>query len=378
MALPKPLASLLVAFLWAGSLCAQGSLSSPAGYLGQESADGIAPYSMFLGGYPEQRFQLADGNLRGRGLTLTAAELRRDTQPGFESTGRSWTAVTLRVGETNLASFGQTFSQNRVGAMATVFRAAATWPKHTGLSTRPAPWGTVGLRFPFASPVVYSGKRDLLLEYVFAGGTLDNSTTWNAGSLHSYYLDGISGSHHAVSTSRFFGSTGCKDGSQQNGAVQRLYVLSHAKSSPAYPNQFSHYQESYNTAPRMRVLQGIGISGSSTGTEVGTCNRLHILPLATFALVADTDGYTRMSLGSAPYSSSVVGLKIWAQTAWADSRTNGLKLTNAAQATVVAQPAPLAWRSLVTTTTNHPVPLASVVGTFYQAMYVPLHRYQHK
>ena len=56
-----------------------------------------------------------------------------------------------------------------------------------------------------------------------------------------------------------------------------------------------------------------------------------------------------------------------------------MKLTNAAQATVVAQPAPLAWwRNLVTTTTNHATPLASMVGTFYQAMYVPLHRLSYK
>jgi len=354
-----------------------GTLASPPGYLGQESADGIAPYSMLLGGYSDQRFQLADGNLRGSPLALTRAELRRDTQPGFASTGRSWTNVTLQVGETDCETFGESFSRNRLGGMTTVFSTAVAWPEPDGLSTQPAPWGTPGLSFPFTTPVVFSGSRDLLLEYQFSGGQLRGGANWSAGSLRSYYLDGISGSHHGVSASTYFGSTACRDSAQQNGAVQRLYLLSHSESSPTEPNQFSHYQESYNTATLAPVVQGIGVTGSSAGTATGTCNRLHVSPLAAFAQLADADGYARMSLGAAPYDSALVGWSIWAQSAWTDSQTQVLKLTNAARATIAAQPLPLAWRSLITTTTNHATPLTSAVGTLYDSMYVPLHRYHH-
>jgi hypothetical protein len=376
--IPGIILAVVLILALSGLLSAQGTLSSPPGYLGQESASGIAPYSMLLGGYPAQRFQLADGNLRGFNLALTRVELRRDTQPGFASTGRSWTNVTLQAGETDLSGFGKGFTQNRLGRMTTVFTAAVRWPPPDGLSTRPAPWGTTGLAFPFTAPVVYSGQRDLLLEYVFAGGRLDNGNTWSPGSLRSYYLDGISGTHHAVSQSRFFGSTECRDSDQQNGAVQRLYLLSHAQSSPSHPDRFSHYQESYNTAARLPVLAGIGIAGNSAGTSIGTCNRLYVTLLAVFAQVADSDGFARMSLGSAPYVSAFVGSSIWAQSAWADSRTQALKLTNAAQATIVAQPQPLTWRSMITTTTSDATPLAATVGTFHEAMYVPLHRYHHQ
>jgi hypothetical protein len=374
------LAAIVVALLSASLLKAQGpgTLGSPPGYLGQESADGSAPYSMLLGGYPAQRFQLADGNLRGKTLALTQAELRRDTQPGFTSPGRSWSRVTLQVGETDTHTFGETFTQNRLGRMTTVFDTSVIWPEPDGLSTQPAPWGTEGLSFPFTTPVVFSGSQDLLLEYEFSGGQLRGGVGWSTGSLRSYYLDGVSGSHQAVSVSTYFGSTACRDSSQQNGAVQRLYVESHAGSSPTHPNQFSHYQESYNTARLAPVLQGIGITGDSTGVATGTCNRLHVAPLVMSTQVADGDGYARMSLGTAPYDSTLVGRSIWAQSAWTDSETRTLKLTNAAQATIMAQPPPLPWRSLIATTTNHGTPLASEVGTVYDSTYVPLHRYHYE
>lgn len=369
------LAAILVALLSASLLRAQGPAVSPPGYLGQESSTGPAPYSMLLGGYPDQRFQLADGNLRGSPLVLTQADLRWDTQPGFASVGRSWGNVTLHVGETDLSVFAERFGNNRLGNVTTVFDTAVTWPDPDPLALQPAPWGTPGLTFPFTTPVVFSGQQDLLLEYEFRGGQLKGGAAWSPGSLRSYYLDGISASHHALSASTYFGSTACRDTNQQNGGVQRLYLLSHANTSPTSPGQFSHYQESYHTARLSPVLQGIGVSGDSAGLPAGTCNRLHVDLVATLTQVADGDGYTRMSLGTAPYDNALVGRYIWAQSAWTDSATSFLRLTNAARATIQPQPPALTWRSLITTTTHHAAPLTSEVGTVYDSMYVPLHRY---
>ena len=160
--------------------------------------------------------------------------------------------------------------------------------------------------------------------------------------------------------------------------MQRLYLHSHSISSPVHPNRIYHYQESYETAASAPVIQAIGINGSQAGTPVGACNNLHITPLVILPAIADRDGYTRISLGTASYNPLYVGLSLWSQTAWADSRTAALRLTNAARATVMAQPPPLGWRSMTIATTNQQAPLTATQGTDFASWYVPLHRYRYQ
>ena len=366
---PHPLAVCVLASV----ASAQGVIVSPPGFVGE--IPGGNGFSAYLGGYADQRFQLADGNLRGEERLLTRLDLRRDGDPGYATVGRSWAKVTLQLSETSMSTFGATFSTNPSSTPTTVFQAPMRWSASGSAPPAPAPWGASGLSFPFRAPYRHSGSKDLLTDFGFSVGVRTDGGAWSAGTLLSYYLDGVSETAYHVAKTAYFGNSNCRDSAQVNGAIQRLYLQSHASTSTAYPNRFYHYQESFGTAPGGVVFQAIGITGSASGIPLGSCNDLHVTPLAVLRGLADGFGYARTSLGTAAYDPRVVGYSLHAQSAWSDSVTGALRLTNAAVATIAEQPAPRTFHSSIVTTTSEISPLTTATGWFVGRRSVPLARY---
>ncbi len=357
------------------AVTAQGSLISPPGYVTE--SEGPLAYSMLLGGYVEQRFQVADGNLRGKTLSLSQAELRRDTSPGYASKGRSWTWIQLQLGGTDLASFGESFAANAQQELTTVFEGPIHWPATpTGLSTSPAPWGTPGLSFPFSAPYLHDGSKDLLLDYQFAGGRRDDSQAWPAGSLLTYHLDGVSSQDPALGEQSHVGDFSCRDPRQQQAAAQRLFLWSHSQNHPEFPAQIRHQQALYHAAPLAPVLHALALQGNSSGIDLGACNKLFIQPLILQSSISDAQGFSQWSLGSAEYQPSYVGLEFWAQSAWEDSLNSALRLSPATRSSIPPRPEEPSWKMRMLTTTSQTLPLNSPNGVLYGPQFVPLHRYQ--
>ena len=335
---------------------AQQVTISPPVYEQERSSS--SSYTIYPGGYPDQRMQLADGNLRGAPRVIERIELRRDTSPGYPMQGRGWQRVVLDLAPTDLSLVSEVFADNTLDVPTTVFDGPMVWSTSQSTPT----WGTDGLTIPLSAPYLHLGDSDLLLDFRFEAGQRLDGTPWPAGSLMSYYLDGVSGSTHTTSGVSYLGNYTCTDSAQSQGAVQRIYLETHSTSSPSHPGQIFHYQETFNTAPDAMVLQAVSLTSSASGTSLNSCNQLHIDPAAIFIGRADNAGYARLSLGSVPFDPNLVGFPIHAQSGWWDSVNSRLRLTNAASATVQPIPSPLSWNNLLVTTTTQVDPLSSPTG----------------
>lgn len=346
---PRLLTSLSVVVLSAASLSAQ--LTSPPGYLSTEGAgwQGVTTYgyAYYMGGYADGRFQFMDGDIKQNGTTvLTSIGFRRDDRT-YSSTlgvGRSWTNVHLQLSEGDISQMTRTWTANSTRTPTTVFTGSMSWPTITGASAgSPNPWDPA-LRTTFSAPYIYTASGDLLCDWDFSGGTLSNGTTWGT-NLRTYYLDG-----NYVLTSTTYGrnvyrtnNNNCVDSaittttsyasaSVQVGLYGPLYT-----SNPAYTNTAQLQVFGYRTAPGALVLQAIGLSGSSTGVNIGAkCNNLMIDMTKPTVIIADTTNnnssasrtwqYIRLGTLSAlaPLGTST---PIWSQGAWTDSVTNQFALT---------------------------------------------------
>ena len=177
----------LSACLVTTSLWAQGSFVSPPSLATAEGD--TAAYAFFY--YSNMRAQHAEGELRGMKLSLTGIAWRYDYRNHTASTtgGRKWTSVTLNLSDTDWTKMDRTWTKNAYTTPVEVFNSSFAAPLKTGTPFfKPDNFGGP-LSIPFKSPYAYSGSQDLLLDYVFLGGSLDNNVTWTASSGRNYYLD---------------------------------------------------------------------------------------------------------------------------------------------------------------------------------------------
>jgi len=270
--------------------------------------------------------------------------------------GRDWTSVTLKAADCDIAKISETFSNNYTSTPTQVYRGAISWPTITGRPAKsPASWGGQKgeYRFPFATPWIYVGVRDICLDYDFSGGTLANQAPWASSKMVSYYLDGYSNITHAQAkqTSHGRGSAqgGCID-SATTGAFGAYGYLDARSYGPTYQiphfrNQHEIYSRSYRTAPGKPVVHVVGLGGTSLGTGFPgiNCNRLHLdlsKPAVYFFRTADqtSSAYTYNSIGMFPYTEAAEGLPLWWQAAWDDSSTGQLHLTRAVETFIPAVP----------------------------------------
>jgi hypothetical protein len=317
-------------------IAAQSQSTAPAGF---EKAPGDR-WTYYLGGYPNARFQMADGEFRGTAKTITQVEFRAEELRFFTSSsgaGRKWSLVTLDMGTTDHTAMSTTFSANRLTTMTRVFSSSTMqWPTLTGTQTS-TPWGHV--KFPFnQSPWVYSGKADLLFEYVFSGGQLANAATWGSSSRKSYYLDGLNSStSSSLVTGAYWPAVVpvCNDSAITSTSFARTYLQTTVyspTSTSTFKGQVVFATDSSYTAPNAGVASVLAV-GSKTGRFVpfAACNtQLYtnlVLPFVLILKTADAAGKTTRTSFNIPYNSSFAGTTVWAQSAWTDSKTNQFSLT---------------------------------------------------
>lgn len=343
----KPL--YLMACLFATApLLAQGKFDSPPEstfvsppQLAKVEGNGGAYYLL---GYCQSRFQFAEAELPGLPVLFTEVAFRLDYRNHTPETaaGRKWTEVSLNIDHTDWTQMTPIFAQNQFTTPMEVFRAAYDVPSVSGtpLAT-PTDFGGK-YAFPFANPYPYNGTDDLLLDFVFVGGTLDNNSDWGCGNLVPYYLDGNNDTTTYISSRTAYPATGptppCRDSSiaQNLNAFTFADLMVHGITHPnvTLREKVSFEVYSYYTAPNARVITAIGFSGNRAGTDIAAhCNLLYLNPQAPWFFVArdtvDSLGFSGVYDVVAPWSPKMANMHIWVQSAWDDSKLNLFSLTKA-------------------------------------------------
>ena len=312
-----------------------------------------ARFAYYLGCYSGgsvngARYQFAEGGLRGLVVVIKNIGFRRDSvnNTGTRTPGRTWTKVTLHLSDGSVAKMTKTWTMNSLNTPKKLFDNKYSWPDFTKAPTKiPAPWNPA-LSFPLTQAYIYKGKNDLLMDFRFRGGTLSNGVTWRTNSFRAYYLDAanvVTLPDYYPSTTTLHGNQNCRDSSQSAvGGIMTVDLRSYAKtgSNASRQGKFFFEMGSYFTALNKPVIQALSVFGNAAGQNVGTCNSLYLKTL--LALFGGTAGpptaIKTTTLPLIPYSAKAVGVSIWVQSAWADSKTGGLKLTQAVEAKIVAQP----------------------------------------
>ena len=339
----------ILCLLPVSTVAAQTATTIPPGYL-DKPGDSC---SVLLGRYANQRLQHADGSLRGQKHSWRRIECRLDLFRRYGSlsgNGRTWTNVTIDFDQIDADQLVNTFSANVSTKRKTVYSSQTSWPavvpinKGTLLS---APWGKQ-VAFPLKTVVNYDGtaatRRDLLWDFRFRGGRLHNGQSWTSNG-NTYYLDGVGTGSFWTSNSAqgwipypFSRNFTCNDSAQRGTiaahAFTALTVYGPEFFSPPRRNTFQASIFTRYTAPARPVFWMTTIGGSVQGIGIGAlCNKLRL----NLALVIASGLATPGSRSDAPTETKLNGKYpkfaarrlAYTQAAWADSRTNQLRLTTA-------------------------------------------------
>jgi hypothetical protein len=339
----------------APSSLAQSTTTSPPGY---ETTAGSST-CIYLGRYSDGRFQMADGELKGKAMAISRIDFRMDNRNHTTATGmgKSWTRVILDMSETSVAEMSLTWDKNNLTTPSRVFDARMTWPTVTG---RPSstPWGHVA--FPFKNVWVYTGKNDMLADYQFHGGTLANSARWTGSNTSYYYMDGIPNQDYISGSGTYMptSANNCNDSalSSTTGAYTYGYATAFHEwyTTYTYRDKLRLYWYSYYTAPDKPVVLALGIgNGNTAGFDMGAnCHRLYLDTSKPYVLTTSTTQNTTSAYSNPnqiiiPWLNTWQGLRFHVQGAWADSKTGAFSLTRARSLVVPGYPtSPLKKRTL--------------------------------
>ena len=231
-----------------------------------------------------------------------------------------------------------------------MFDAKVTWPTMSGFPIKsPAIWSGLrgALRFPFKSTFQYTGRSELMLDYVFRGGKLANNGYWHGQfpAQRHYILDG-----EVLNTRYRFGLVDfwprrrhtCAD-SFFGGVGQRPAMVEGR--CTAYPGKVTVEYRTILTALSAPVIHGVGLALHRPGVDLGAkCNKLHIdfrQPwMAEFRTAGARFGGTPWTRRTVNWTSSLSHFTFYVQGAWTDSVTKQLALTNAVVITLPIAPPP--------------------------------------
>lgn len=340
------------------SLWAQGTIVSPPGFATQEGNNNSYQFV----NYSAQRRQIGDGEMRGQKRSLTQVAWRYDYRlhNASTATGRKWTNVTLNLCDCDWlkmeATGGNTFTKNQLSTPVEVFNSSWSLPSYNSTPfTKPDAFRH---KMPFKSPYAHSGTNDLLLDFVFLGGTMDNNVTWSGGTNRSYYLDGNNDTTTYTSPRTQYPTTspnpGCQDTawtSNRNAYTYiNLYVRGATYSTLTSRDHAEVQFYTRYTAPNGFMITAIGFGAIANGANVGArCNLLYVnlnLPWLAFGWTANSSGNSPTTTTFlAPWNNGMANLPVVMQTAWADSKLNTFSLTMG-MGTVLPPDKPRPWRQV--------------------------------
>lgn len=367
---------LCVALAFGSTISGQNFASMPTGYVSTEAPNA----SIYFGSRDAMRCQVFTNLFRGNAGSVKELAGRLDgarAATNFHFAGRTWSSVKLTVAEASYANATTTFTQNLQANVKSVFSGSMTWPDRTtgGPTSKPHTWAT-DVKFPFGSPWLYSGNRDITLDFAFSGGTLANSAVWTTSRF--YYLDGV---HIPIRTgggSTHFGTHNCPNApySEAPFCVPLIHSYSANTGNPRTANKFEFSWWMHRFPPSTFTILAVSLLGSTPGVNIGNaCQNFHVNLGGSFLLPTTTPSSNASSF-FAPrppltntYSPVAVGVKVWTQAAYTHPTRNRLELTRAGSTTIQAQPPPLPG-----TKWTWAAPATSSTGGAIGAEYLPVFR----
>ena len=315
-----------------------GSILSPSSVYRRAEGPGV---SGALGAHSEGRYQLVDGNLGSTPRSLKALSFRYDHRVYTASggMGRTWKSVTIDMSDGNLAAFSSTYSANSLSTPARVFSNTMSWP--TQIGARKTMPDSFGLTIPFGTKYSYAGKKPLLTDFRFAGGTMANNAAWGPGRFFVYFLDSFNVGHTSVGPSISLGKIkgGCVDSAVTTGMGASVTMHTEAR-SVNHPNLLKKLTMQFRAsatgfAPKAPVAMAFAFNANLAGTVIPgvNCNRIHLdLNRALFIgyVAADATGSIRdryffgIPNGTLSYLAMASGLNMVVQCAWADSKNRNM------------------------------------------------------
>ncbi|MHC5071654.1 MAG: hypothetical protein ACYTGO_14350, partial [Planctomycetota bacterium] len=333
-------------------------IASPVG-LGLETNEGFgqlapgwggASFTFYFGAYSNERIQYLMGGLADNKLKLiTQIGFRMDhrNHTTTSAMGRKWTRVDLSMSELPYASFANNFGSNSVSPQQ-VFSSPVSWPSQTGTpSTKPAPWGTPGLTFPFKGLWPYTAKNAIVADFTFLNGTMNNAAPWSGSKTQiSYYLDGVFIAYSVgygfprhprtppvCADSGFTPSTTIY--AQDN---SYLNAYSKAYTNPTQAGQWEYNLRSRYTAKGKPLIHALGLGKAmNPGVNVfAACNMLYVdftQPVILLGRTANNDATASTPTLPIrfPRTAATFNLTATTQVACTDSVTGQFSLTTAAE-----------------------------------------------
>lgn len=314
-------------------------------------------FSYQLGSHPSMRYQMVDGENRGTASILKDVAFRLDHRNHSANTtaiGRTWAKLVVELADGDITAVTNVFSTNLKSTPTQVFSGPVNWPDYNGTPpTSPTFWGgfTGAYVVPFKTRWVYRGQKDILSDWRFTGGTLDNSSSWTGA--RGYWFDSyedpdepLRGSYRRVPASRLHNNSKgvtsrCNDGyfgSNGTGAYANIFarVYGPSASNPSWRDQLVISSSSYYTAPGTSVIHAWAFATNDFGFNLNTgCNRLHLLGLILYFTLpvkpASTNPLAAATL--TPFVTKWVDglstLRVLVQAGWRDSISGQLRLTQA-------------------------------------------------
>ena len=386
----KHFLSLLPVVLCAPLLAQGGTV--PPGFDTTESS-GLKDYSFRLGYYANMRAQILNADLTGKGVKIMAEiSFRQDgSRTSSRGVARTWTLITLMMGETRVSAPNSTWTRNHLTTPTTVFSAKHSWPSITTQPPgAPNPWDNQGLKFPFTGKFVYGGKKDLLLDMEMRGGSLANSGAWGTNASGSsptktYFLDGRSNSTSDQGSLGVYGlrlpctfDSGNVTNSTLGGGYG--YLVAYTQNSPSSRFQYRTY---YTNMPKSTpFVQALSLGGTTSTTTPGPipglgCQALQIDVSKIFLtqmFMTPASGTYSQANQYTPFVAGAVGIWIWSQGIWADTVTNNAKLTRTGRLIMAALPRRPDFNGRLLY--RYAPPTGAVPNASSSTLYIPLYRYK--
>ncbi|MHC4514396.1 MAG: hypothetical protein ACYTGW_21620 [Planctomycetota bacterium] len=366
--------ALLTCICLAAPLLAQNYSTIPAGHLATEGAN----YGLYFGSRSSMRAQILNSDHNGKVRVFTEASARLDGgRSASQFFARTWTNVTLTVGEGSYANASSNFAQNLAANTQTVFNQKMTWPAVTATTPRPSPWAAQ-VNFPFSAVWVYTGKQDLVLDFTFVGGVLANNAAWT--TYRYYYLDGLLSQTSVGGSSVNMGTNNCTNPAHTSGPFCVPVFRTYAKNtgSATTSDKFEFYWWLYRYPASTPTAFGVSFSGSTGGVNIGNpCNNYYLGYGLLFVMFGTTPTSNTGSFMFpnprlyAKYDAAAVGIRIYTQAAYTHPTRKRFELTRGGYMNVGKQPVPIPG------TKWHWATSATATSASINQTYMPLLRVKH-
>ena len=316
----------------------------PPGFLSTHntsSTGGSMPYTPFLGAYAEGRMQVISADWTGgSAVSVTSISLRRDTEyyyPSNHGNARSWADVSVTIGESSYSGVSSTFSANMTTTPTAVFNKTTSWGDTSAKPSSTQSWGGFNMSFPFTSPYAWSRAKDVCIDFRFTGGRLANNGSWTG--VNYVLVDGFSDRIDNGPYYNFLVTAACKSPGQNAPGFFGSNIRTLGPLHSTNPNTLSIDIFQALGAPLTNHIGAIGLIGSFSGVNIGTCEKLYLLHTPVpFSLKTSLTGTWFLPRNHIPFTASSVGIVVYSQSAYTHPVTQAFALSGGVRSVVPALP----------------------------------------